>query len=60
MSYRTMRWHHLFCVVISALLTANASNAATHQYDVLIDVDASATSGCTVALPKELRVELSK
>lgn len=52
MSDKTMRWHHLFCVVISALLTANASNAATHQYDVLIDVDASATSGCTVATAK--------
>ena len=52
MSDKTMRWHHLFFVVISALLTANVSNAAIHQYDVLIDVDASATSGCTVATAK--------
>ena len=49
---KKMRWYHLFFVVISAVLTANVSNAAIHQYDVLIDVDASASSGCTVATAK--------
>ena len=59
MNGKVIKWSRLIVTamaralaLLSLALAATAALAATHRYDVLIDVDSSAATGCSVATAK--------